>query len=89
MSYGRIRDALEFYFGLFNVAADFHTDLACQDNGNQFWGDCKRACQCHGGACADVKRQPENANKAALVARLEACKGEALERLPPSKRPAQ
>ena len=50
---------------------------------------CKRACQRSGGACVDVRRQPENASKGALVARLEACKVEALERLPPSKRPAR
>ncbi|KAK9841991.1 hypothetical protein WJX81_002995 [Elliptochloris bilobata] len=36
----------------------------------------------------DVKRQPENAGKAPLVARLEACKIEALERLPPTQKAA-
>ncbi len=42
-----------------------------------------------GGARADVQGQPNNPGKAPLLERLQGCRAEALERLPPAQRPAR
>jgi len=48
-----------------------------------------QASEPRGGARADVQGQPNNPGKAPLLERLQGCRADALERLPPAQRPAR